>query len=147
MAFSQPEERSDYAFVEEIYQLNPLSIISRRELAALILNDTAQIEREYILCRPEMGPSVRQFIKDYTESGGDGEAVARNLLYPRYAKRNWVSWFENRGALGVEPTGLGGQFSEAVERIQNKDVRIESYLFGQNIQIVHTIFWIKNRDV
>lgn len=139
LAFSQPEERTDYGFITEISSIDRRSILSRRELGALVLNDMAKIENEYIFTQSDWAPFVREFIRDFSKDLGGTEMLSQTILFPRYAKRNWASWIEGRGAMGIEPNGQGGQFAQAFERIQNKDVRVEAYMFGQEVHIAQAL--------
>ena len=139
LAFSQLEERSDHGFVMEVASIDRDAILSRRELGAIVLNDMARIESEFILTRPEMAPFVRKFIKDFGAEFGGAEALSQAMLFPRYAKRNWARWIEKRGAVGIEPGGQGGQFAEAFKQNRDKDIRLEAWYFGNEVHIAQAL--------
>lgn len=139
LAFSQPEERSDYGFITEVASIDREAILSRRELGAFVLHDMAMIEREYVFTQSEMAPFVRELVRRFGEDFGGAEALSQTLLFPRYAKRNWASLIQSRGVMGVEPNGQGGQFARAFEQTHNKNIRPDAYLFGQEVHIAQAL--------
>lgn len=143
IVMSQPEERCDVRLLEAAKERNPEGVLGRRKTAAMVLSDIVDTDRSYLFSKPELAKELQQVIGRLADNANTSKSeVARNLLFPRFARRSWVGAFQDLGTLGIEPYGQGGQFAEAWKRHHadsKLDPSLEAYTFGHDIHMAHAL--------
>ena len=103
----QPEIRLDYGFLNEIYQENHSSIISRRALSTLCAIDLVELNQSYILSDPELKTHIYPFISEVAKlTNIDIETISNFLLWPQKALRASLDRLNQSGPMGIASYGV-----------------------------------------
>lgn len=143
LVLSQPEERCDIRLLEAALERNPQGVLGRRKTAAMVISDIVETDDSYLFSRPDLGGQVREVISRLAnEIGATQSVISRSVLFPKFARRSWVSSFQDLGALGIEPYGQGNLFAEAWKAANSdkeQDPRLEADLFGHSVHMAHAL--------
>lgn len=137
---SQPEERSDLAFLRDAYALNPRGVIGRRRSAALMVAEVVETANEYIFSQDNMRLQVLELIERIaSDTNTPSVEIARYLLYPLQARRECFGPLIDKGLMAYASMGQGPAFAETYKRLCNKEVLLEAGSFGSHIHIAHML--------
>ena len=141
----QPESRLDYGFLNEIFQTNSLSVISRRALSVLCAVNLVEINRSYVFSDTDLQPNLFQVVRDIAELiHKDENLVANYLLWPRRALRDSLDILNRTGPMGIPAFGVNQTINDSLKHIQmpQKDrgaLQFEFDMHSTNIHLAHAL--------
>ncbi|NQT57819.1 MAG: hypothetical protein HQ557_02435 [Bacteroidetes bacterium] len=132
---TQPYFRYDYEFINEIYQVNPKAILSRRALSSLILCDLVEINNNYLLNQLDIYDSIHELSSIISEVLNlDYDSVYNLFTWPRKALRQSFECMLFGSTKRVASFGVNNIFSYLTEKLDRKDIEFE---FVMNAEKVH----------
>ena len=132
---TQPYFRYDFEFINEIYQMNPKAILSRRALSSLILCDLVEINNNYLLSRLDIYDSIHELSSVFSEVLNlDYDSVYNLFTWPRKALRQSFECMLFGSTKRVASFGVNNIFKYLTEKLDRKDIEFE---FVMNAEKVH----------
>lgn len=132
---TQPYFRYDFEFINEIYQVNPKAILSRRALSSLILCDLVELNNNFLLNRLDIYDSIYELSLVFSEVLNiDFNSVYNLLTWPRKALRQSFECMIFGSTKRVASFGVNNVFSYLTEKLGRKDIEFE---FVMNAEKVH----------
>ena len=137
---TQPEQRLDIPFLEELHECNPHSLYGRRTTAALLAADVVQMAERSLLNDPALLPGIEELARELgANSGFDPNYVVRTLLWPFASRRDSLQGLLFRGSKGGPVGSLALLLSDGIKEMSGVDVALETYVLGEPVHIGHTL--------
>ena len=148
---TQPEYRYDIGFINEIYNLNPNSVISRRALATLQQIDIVDISDNYLFNDIKIINELKNFCNIL------GEVMKINpgfiyemLVWPIKARRTSFERLNTSGLFGLPSFGVNTAVEKSISNSANKDLSFEFNISASSIHLANalnaTYFPFKSTD-
>lgn len=136
----QPEIRLDYGFLNEIYQENQSSIISRRALSALCAIDLVELNQSYILSDPELKTYIYPFISEVAKlTNIDIETISNFLLWPQKALRASLDRLNQSGPMGIASYGVNKAILDVLPSHHKQKYEFEFTVNSNPIHLAHAL--------
>ena len=130
----QPESRLEYGFINEIFQTNPSSVISRRALSTLCAIDLVQMNQNYLFSDPDFEKLLFPLIKEMALlTNRDVSEVGNFLLWPRSALRKSVDILNQSGPMSISLYGVNELIAENLHHTDLSTENIEALEFEFNV--------------
>ena len=137
---TQPEERLDIPFLDEVYERNPESVLGRRTTASLLVADVARMAEHSLLNDPDLLPGLSEYAK---ECGPVIEVepnyMLRSLLWPFGSRRGSLHGLLARGSKAGPVSSLAELISDRVKEEVGMDIALEAYVLGEPVHIGHSL--------
>ena len=140
LVLSQPEERCDIGFLEEVYECSSDALIGRHRAGLLCAADTAQTALHYHFARHDIAPLVPELASLLADQlGADEVDVADTILWPLHAHRLGLEPLLDKGIMGMPAIGLGQILGRIVGRSIKKDINLEATTFSNEVHVAHAL--------
>lgn len=137
---TQPDERLDVSFLEEVYERNPQAVFGRRTTASLLLANIAQMAEQSLLNDPALLPGLSEFSRELGPIMGiDPNEMLRGLLWPMGSRRGSLPGLLAHGSKGGPVNSLSRLISDRVHEMTGLDIALETYTCGEPVHIGHTL--------
>ena len=136
----QPESRLDYGFINEAFQENPSSVVSRRALSALCAIDLVEMNQSYILSDPELDSYIYPLIREISSlTGRDVYTISNFLLWPKQALRRSFDSLNQSGPMGIARYGVNNPITNSLP-VENKEkFEFEFTVHSDQIHLSHAL--------
>lgn len=136
----QPESRLDYGFINEAFQENPSSVVSRRALSALCAIDLVDLNRSYILSDPELDKYIYPLMREISElTGKDIRTISNFLLWPKKALRRSLDSLNQAGPMGVSRYGVNNPIIDSLPAENKENIEFEFIVNSDQIHLSHAL--------
>ena len=136
----QPESRLDYGFINEAFQENPSSVVSRRALSALCAIDLVEMNQSYVLSDPELDSYIYPLIQEISSlTGRDVYTTSNFLLWPKQALRKSLDSLNQSGPMGIARYGVNNPIMDSLP-VENKEkFEFEFTVHSDQIHLSHAL--------
>ncbi len=136
----QPESRLDYGFINEAFQENPSSVVSRRALSALCAIDLVDLNRSYVLSDPELDKYVYPLMREISElTGKDIRTISNFLLWPKQALRRSLDSLNQAGPMGASRYGVNNPIIDSLPAKNKEKIEFEFIVNSDQIHLSHAL--------
>lgn len=136
----QPESRLDYGFLNEAFQTNQSSVVSRRALSALCAIDLVNINKSYIFNDSELEKDIFPLLIELSKvSNQSVELISNYLLWPKYALRTSFDALNQAGPMGIARYGVNKPIMESMHSLNKSDFEFEFMVHSQSIHLAHAL--------
>ena len=136
----QPEIRLDYGFINEAFQENPSSVVSRRALSALCAIDLVEMNKSYILSDPELDNYIYPLINELSNlSGKDVYSISNSLLWPKQALRRSLNSLNQTGLMGISNYGVNNFIVDSLPTKNKEKIKFEFMMNSDQIHLSHAL--------
>lgn len=136
----QPESRLDYGFINEAFQENPASVVSRRALSALCAIDLVDMNRSYVLSDPELDKYIYPLMRDVSKLTGTEIATISNfLLWPKQALRKSLDSLNQAGPMGVSRYGINNPIIDSLPAENKEKMEFEFIVHSDQIHLSNAL--------
>ncbi|QXN25910.1 hypothetical protein KVP08_004775 [Shewanella putrefaciens] len=136
----QPESRLDYGFINEAFQENPSSVVSRRALSALCAIDLVDLNRSYILSDPELDKYIYPLMREISElTGKDIRTISNFLLWPKKALRRSLDSLNQAGPMGASRYGVNNPIIDSLPAENKENIEFEFIVNSDQIHLSHAL--------
>ncbi|MCU0445129.1 MAG: hypothetical protein MUE85_09435 [Microscillaceae bacterium] len=135
IALTQPESRYDIGFINEIYEINPNAVISRRALATLQQIDIVEVSDNYLFNDIDSLNELKkicEIMSDVTKI--NPKFVYDFLVWPIRARRNSFESLNSNGLFSMPYFGVNTVVEKRVSEVLKKDLSFE---FNANSSSIH----------
>lgn len=136
----QPENRLDYGFMNEAFQENPSSVVSRRALSALCAIDLVEMNQSYILSDPELDNYIHPLIQEVSNlTGRDVYTTSNFLLWPKQALRRSLDSLNQAGPMGISRYGVNNPIMDSLPAEVKEKLGFEFTVHSDQIHLSHAL--------
>ncbi len=136
----QPESRLDYGFLNEAFQVDSASVISRRAISALSAIDLVEINKNYIFNNSELEPYIHPLIMDISESlDVHHDIISNYLLWPRKALRSSLETLDQAGPMGIARYGVNNTIMSSWHLDRKEVYEFEFTVNSDRIHLAHAL--------
>lgn len=136
----QPEYRLDFGFLNEAFQTNPTSVISRRALSALCAIDLVDINNSYVFCDPELHRYIYPLVKEVAQLlQQDEDLVSKFLLWPKQALRSSLYMLNESGPMGISNYGVNKPLIQILPDRDKDKIEFEFIVNSDQIHLAHAL--------
>lgn len=136
----QPESRLDYGFINEAFQENPSSVVSRRALSALCAIDLVDLNRSYILSDPELDKYIYPLMREISKfTGKDIRTISNFLLWPKQALRRSLDSLNQAGPMGASRYGVNNPIIDSLPAENKENIEFEFIVNSDQIHLSHAL--------
>ena len=136
----QPESRLDYGFINEAFQENPSSVVSRRALSALCAIDLVEMNQSYILSDPELDKYIYPLIQEVSRLiGRDVYTTSNFLLWPKQALRKSFDSLNQAGPMGIARYGVNNPIMDSLSVNNKEKFEFEFTVHSDQIHLSHAL--------
>lgn len=136
----QPESRLDYGFMNEAFQENPSSVVSRRALSALCAIDLVEMNQSYILSDPELDNYIYPLIQEVSKLiGKDVYTTSNFLLWPKQALRRSLDSLNQAGPMGISRYGVNNPITDSLPIEVKEKLGFEFTVHSDQIHLSHAL--------
>jgi hypothetical protein len=140
LLLTQPEERSDPAFLAAAHERNPSGIIGRLRSAAIMVSDIIATADEYTLAAPQLRPAISELSTRIAKETGDaGDVINRLLLWPLHARRTCLQPLMTRGLMGVAAFSQGTILAGQIRVASGRNFDLEAIVTNNAVHIAHVL--------
>lgn len=137
---TQAEERLKIPFLSAAAERSASAIVGRRTTAALLIADLVQTANEYRLRDETHYPALGELSRVLSEKSGlPANEILEFILWPVQARRAAVWPLLDRGSKGMPAIGMGPFFATFIEKIGNKDLKLECLMVSERVHIGHAL--------
>lgn len=136
----QPEIRLDHGFLNEAFQANPSSVISRRAVSALCAIDLMEMNQSYIFSDPELSDCMLPLITELSKlMKKPVETIANLVLWPKQALRSSFENLNETGPMGIPRYGVNKSIVEIMDFKNTKAMEFEFTVNSTSIHLAHAL--------
>ena len=136
----QPESRLDYGFINEAFQENPSSVVSRRALSALCAIDLVEMNESYILSDPELDKYIYPLIQEVSRlTHRDVYTTSSLLLWPKQALRRSLDSLNQVGPMGIARYGVNNPIIDSLPVKNKEKFEFEFSVHSDQIHLSHAL--------
>jgi len=136
----QPESWLDYGFINEAFQENPTSVVSRRALSALCAIDLVALNRSYVLSDPELDKYIYPLVQEISKlTGKDIGTISNFLLWPKQALRRSLDSLNQAGPMGVSRYGVNNPIIDSLQVKNKEKIEFEFIVHSDQIHLSHAL--------
>jgi len=136
----QPENRLDYGFINEAFQENPSSVVSRRALSALCAIDLVEINKAYILSDPELEKYIFPLIQEISKlTQREVNTISNCLLWPKQALRRSLDSLNQAGPMGISRYGINNPIIDLLPSENKEKIEFEFIVNSDQIHLSHAL--------
>lgn len=136
----QPENRLDYGFINEAFQENPSSVVSRRALSALCAIDLVEMNQSYVLSDPELDKYIYPLIQEVSKlAGKDINTISNFLLWPKQALRKSLDSLNQAGPMGISRYGVNNPIIDSLPTENKEKFEFEFIVNSDQIHLSHAL--------
>ncbi len=136
----QPESRLDHGFINEAFQTNRSSIVSRRALSALCAIDLVEMNNSYIFSDPEINKLIFPLIKELAViTKKDIHSIGKLLLWPKQALRSSLDTLNESGPMGISRYGVNNPIIENIPSAEKEKMEFEFVVNSDQIHLSHAL--------
>jgi hypothetical protein len=136
----QPEHRLDFGFLNEAFETNPSSVISRRALSALCAIDLVEINSTYVLNDPELHRFIYPLVKEVAQLfHQDEDLVSKFLLWPKQALRTSLGTLNEAGPMGISNYGVNNPITQILPDKDKEKIEFEFVVNSDQIHLAHAL--------
>jgi hypothetical protein len=136
----QPESRLDYGFINEAFQENPSSVVSRRALSALCAIDLVDLNRSYVLSDPELDKYIYPLMREVSKlTGKDIGTISNFLLWPKQALRRSLDSLNQAGPMGASRYGVNNPIIDSLPAENKENIEFEFIVNSDQIHLSHAL--------
>ncbi|MEY8213143.1 MAG: hypothetical protein RPR97_01530 [Colwellia sp.] len=136
----QPESRLDYGFINEAFQENPSSVVSRRALSALCAIDLVDLNRSYVLSDPELDKYIYPLMREVSKlTGKDIGTISNFLLWPKQALRRSLDSLNQAGPMGASKYGVNNPIIDSLPAENKENIKFEFIVNSDQIHLSHAL--------
>ena len=140
IVLAQPEFRYHMGLFNEIYQVAPHSVITRRAIAALQQIDLIEMSDNFLLKDPALLRETKKFCELAAPViGYDSQIYYEMLSWPIKARRNSFETLHRKGSFGTANYGVNNFVSKIVEQRLGKSYDFEFTISAANIHFAHAL--------
>jgi len=140
LVLTQPEYRYDMAFIQEVYEANPLAVISRRALAALLQIDLVATADNYLFNDPQVLPQLRELCQIGQQVNGlDANYLYETLIWPIKARRRSFEPLERAGIFSTAAFGVNDFLQPHISQLVKKDLNFEFVTSASAIHLANAL--------
>jgi hypothetical protein len=136
----QPESRLDYGFINEAFEENPSSIVSRRALSALCAIDLVEMNQSYIFSDPELEKYIFPLIQEVAKfTQKDINTISKFLLWPKQALRKSLDALNRAGPMGISRYGVNNPIIDSLPSGNREQIEFEFIVNSDQIHLAHAL--------
>lgn len=136
----QPENRLDYGFINEAFQENPSSVVSRRALSALCAIDLVEMNKSYFLSNPELDNYIYPLIQEVSKLTGRDVCTTSNfLLWPKQALRRSLDSLNQAGPMGISRYGVNNPIIDSLPVEVKEKLGFEFTIHSDQVHLSHAL--------
>lgn len=137
---TQPEYRYDSGFIQEVYEVNPNAVATRRALATLQQIDIIEMSNQYIL----NDLTVIKELKKFSEIIGDvtkikSKSIYDFLIWPIRSRRNSFEKLNHSGLFSTASFGVNTVIEKQISEIIKKDLTFEFTTSASSIHLANSL--------
>jgi hypothetical protein len=138
--FTQPSERYDQNFINEIYNVNPNAVISRRRVSSIVLANLVNLTSNNFINQLDMMhliPDMAELISEITKI--DKKYIYKMLVWPFSALRQSFSLLTFNSTKSLGTIGVNTAIEDQIIDILKKDLKLEFMTSSEDIHISHAL--------
>lgn len=137
---TQPEARIDHGFINEAYEENKSSVISRRGLSVLCAIDIVDINEKYILNDPDLEKLLVSLSEEISPAlKTTKNALLNNFLWPKQALRGSFEALHKSGVMGASSYGVNNVIISNLRGANRTEMKFEFSMHSTNIHLAHAL--------
>ena len=136
----QPESRLDYGFLNEAFQTNETSVVSRRALSALCAMDLVEINKSYIFNDYELKGHLLPLLTAFSRiMNKPMEIIANFFLWPKYALRSGFKILNDSGPMGIPGYGVNQTIIEGIPLQSKSEIEFDFSINSSPVHLAHAL--------
>ena len=137
---TQPEERLQVTFLDEVFERKPTAILGRRTTAALLVADVVRTADTSFLRDTTVVNALVDLAHMVSEvEGVPLRKVLCGFLWPLASRRGGLQGLLDRGSKAGPAMGLAELLSARLQATTGLDVELETLIFSEAVHIGHAL--------